>query len=1113
MNKKWTDEQIEAIRRTEENIIVAASAGSGKTTTMVERAIRLVLQGTPVTRITMLTFTEAAAAEMKDRLRARLIEAVKEATMRETRDYLVRQIDELPYASISTMHSFCAGLVREFFEQIPLSPNVRILEPTVCDDLKQKAFEQLLKEKETDAAFADMRMTIGLRNDDELYGLVGNLYEYMTNQPDRERWIREMYRTAYGVPFEDTTVAKSFVRSLRTGAQSARDICRQVLAVIEPTDKGYAGVLKLHERSLLFADVVTVKDAYLAYERYLQNKGAIRAADSQFFDQITLAKEILSADTIKYFESVYALGGYDEIVSMHANAAPFIEMLCDAVLQFQRIFGDLKAELGGVDFADLERYALNVLADESIAQEIRERSDYVFVDEYQDTNYVQNALIERIAPPDRLFVVGDSKQCIFRFREAEPQIFLDALERLGAERRAITFGKNFRSDTAILRFVNKVFDSLMTRDFGGVDYRRTDRFDLVGGHDGGEKVVSIYAYDKPKRGEKPMAKGVYSVKDAAFAEDEEQDQEALAIAEYIQMHLGEEVVVKGQSKRLDYGDFAILFATRSAGNGILRTLLGLGLPLNLDSFYSNVGLHDVNVLLAYADVMDNYMQDYPLLTVLRSPLGGFSDAELAEIRLSGDRYLPYWQVFKAYGQGQGELAERAASFWRSLGHNAFAASFTPLGSLFKQILLTSGYTDYLFTQEDGVARLAALHGFIADFAGKPYGEDLHTLCTHYRAYPVTKLQTVSVGATTRRIVVSTMHSAKGLEYPVVILPALHAKSGSGGDKTKLSLDKHLGVATDYYDKTDRSRHGTFAQKVIDATINANESEDRLRLLYVAMTRAQCYMLLSFAKMSKVSVLPKTTKNFANWLQYAMWRDKGLERHLWSPTFRAVRPTELRAEPLELDGNLQNVLAYRYPYEAAVYVGKKYTVTALNARYRDDEAQLASFLDWHEEAGLGTLYHTVFQHVDYHATTPHEVAEECARLVREGYLSEEEQAMIDPSVVAECLALPLLQKAIAPTTTAMHEQRFVLAVNSSQIERGTDEQVLIQGVIDLMLVEPDKLTVIDFKLSKRTPDALAEAYRMQLSLYCQAVAQAMHRKVDECYLVEINRAMVIPMPLA
>jgi len=1104
----WTEEQAQSIVMLDSNVIVSASAGCGKTKAMVERAYVILRTGTPVTKLTMLTFTEAAAAEMKDRLRKRLMKAAKKETDATVREHLVKQIDQMPYANISTIHGYCYKLVREYFEQIPLSPSVKILEEDAADELKRKAFEQLLRAKEGDKDFDKMRFTIGLRDDHDLYEILNDIYERMTNQPEREYWLKRTFDEMYRCTFEESVAAVYFKEKI---ARATRELLVEALELKKNAvgDAKYDLVEVLCRRLGYYEQAYSVADMMAAY--YKADDGvSINAKGSAFKNEITL----LNAKYTKYIKDELAkiaeLGEYRRIEEMHRESAPFVEMLFALVLEFETAYTKQKADEGCVDFADLERYAIKILLDTNIREEIRARNDYVFVDEFQDTNLVQSTIIAEITPAERLYVVGDSKQCIYRFREAEPQIFLDRLQMLKDEGKSVTYADNFRSDNRILDVVNRVFGTLMTKRFGGVDYKETDAFRLRPAMSDNEAAVRHYFYDK-KPDSKETAGGTYSVKKAVLAEKETDNEEGKAIASFIREHLGERIVevkTKGKSelRELTYGDVAILVAKRKAAERVIPTLLALGVPLNLDTFAGDTGLRDVNVLLAFADLMDNGMQDYPLLTVLKSPFGGFCDGDLAAIRMAGEKYTPFYQAFAEYAEGEGELAQRAKAFLDKVRETAFAASFTPLPTLFRRCLIEWGYADYLFAQQDGLERMAALQYFIAGLEGKGYAVDLASMCAHFRAFPMEELASVSVDGSADRVMVSTMHASKGLEYPMVILPALD--SSKGGRKSAVKLDKTLGVGTDYYDAKTRTRCNTFAKTVIKMKKGQEEREDRLRLLYVAMTRAKNYLFMSGAKNKEAAKLADTTGNYVDWALLAMAEDTALSDYAWDGGTTTWTAAAKSKETLPLGDNLDEVLAAKYPYPEATTLEKKYTVTALNARRHKDEAPEPNYLGDREEMGLGTVYHTVFQYIDYRKERAEEVEQELKRLVEEGILSQEEIANVDAEVVSRCLRLDVLRKSLSPDVRAYHELRFVLSEQASALGLASDEKVLVQGVIDLLLVEEDGLTVIDFKLSNRRAAALREAYKVQLDLYCKAAEQAYKRKVKRRVLVKIVNAEVV-----
>ena len=1109
----WTEEQKQSITMLDGNVIVSASAGCGKTKAMVERAYILIRDRVPVTNLTLLTFTEAAAAEMKEKLRKRLTKAAKNEKDSKMKEYLVEQIDNMPYANISTIHGFCYALVREYFAQRPLSPTVKIIEEDAADELKRKAFEQLLKEKEDDADFNEMRFTIGLRDDKDLFEILGEIYDRMTNQPEREHWLNRVYDEMYGATFE-TSVMATYFKDKISAAVHELTVEAQALKEEAVGDVKYDKVLILCNRLACYEGKNTVEQLMNAYVQSCDGE-TMRLDKSNYADRIrmlNLKYNVYVRDKVK---EICSLGTYARIVEMHRESAPLIRQLFDAVIDFQRQYTLQKQEAGCVDFSDLERYAMQILRDPDVRQEVRARNQYVFVDEFQDTNLVQSTIIAQITPEERLYVVGDSKQCIYRFREAEPQIFLDRLAALKETNQDVTYSDNFRSDNCILDFVNRTFDHLMTAKFGGVDYQKTERFKLRPEKAHSTNAVAHYFYDKTPKDKAPVS-GLYSVKNAKPAVDDKDRSEGVAIANFIADHLGEKIVeekVNGETtlRGLRYGDVAILVAKRKAAERIVATLNELDVPLNLDTFAGDTGLRDVNVLLALADLMDNGMQDYPLLTVLKSAFGGFGNAELAEIRMSGDKYIPFWQVFARFAEGDSDLAKRAARFLKDVETTAFEASFTPLATLFRRCIVKWGYADYLYAQEDGLERMAALQYFISSLEGKSYAVDLASLCAHFHAFPVEELASVSVDSSTDRVIVSTMHASKGLEYPMVILPALD--SSKGGKKADVVLDKVLGIGTEYFDPKKRAKCTTFAKTVIKMKKEDEEREDRLRLLYVAMTRAKNYLMLSGAKKEDPATIADTTGNFVDWMLIAMSADKSLNDFAYTDT--AIRKKQDKKDNRKgiSASELKDVMGFDYQYKEATLLEKKYTVTALNARQSSNEVPVPTFVGDEEEKKEGTLYHTVFQHINYNVNRSEDVSAELAVLVSDGILTEEERAKVDDSIVWNCLRLPVLRRTLDGAVKSYHELRFVMREDAPKLRLPSQEKVLVQGIIDLLLVEDDGLTVIDFKMSSRSPEALRKAYAMQLQLYANAARIAYGKPVKECLLVKIPDAEVVKVNVA
>ena len=351
----WTTDQKKAIEKTNDNVIVTASAGCGKTSTMIERAYNLMKNGTPVRRMTLLTFTEAAAKEMKEKLRKRLYEEIKTVVTAEERAALMEQIDDLPYANISTIHGYCYQLVREFFEQIPLSPSVRIIEEDAANELMYKAFDALIEEKEKlreetgDDSFYDLRMMVNLRKDDDLFDLLKNIYERMTNQPDREKWLWDIYNDEYGVDFENTRLAKYFYALIHDKAVEIRQGVESLVLTIKSEVPKYEKetywkhVVRLDEYVRKYADATSVKEILAAYREIADE--AHRFYPCKPYPNFNLWKEAYVSFLKERVKGVAELGTYEELVKRHMGSAGFVKQLCDLTLEFAALYAKQKKEL------------------------------------------------------------------------------------------------------------------------------------------------------------------------------------------------------------------------------------------------------------------------------------------------------------------------------------------------------------------------------------------------------------------------------------------------------------------------------------------------------------------------------------------------------------------------------------------------------------------------------------------------------------------------------------------------------------------------------------------------------------------------------------------------
>lgn len=1102
--KKWTSNQLKAIETTDSDVIVSASAGSGKTSAMVERAMRLMTEKrVPIERIMLLTYTNNAAGEMKERLRQGLIAYAKEHS--EDAPFIREQLDSMSQANISTIHGFCFKIVQEFFEVVGLSPSVGIQSDDDVEDDIAKACETTIKRCEADQEIVSIMDKISLRKNDTFIEIVKAFYTYMTSQPDREDWLNhclELYDE--NADFEHNPisryVAKYYANFATLYAEKLRDLVTIASALEDEVALKFA--LATLDRIQAFESVSTMRELYDRFKaKFATNRKPSGEADPVLMNSIDKLRNEFKNQFLDKLKVIFSCGkDYDEMVHNRNEAGKQVFAIIKAVKIFQEEYDRVKSLDNKIDFADMERYTVQILKDEAIAEEIRARHDYVFVDEFQDTNYVQFKIIDTVTPNDRLFVVGDVKQSIYRFRLAEPQIFLKLLEKLRKEDKAVSFNDNFRSDNKILEFVNHVFDLLMTPEFGNIDYRNNERFTIRENafeseippvkiispkfHEGGTVTSPVPPVDE---------KGIFDITKDKIIESSNNNTEAGLIYNYIQSVLGKKVYVKGEERVVKYSDIVIMYAKRGSAGDTLSSLASYGIPLNMGDFEKDVAKHDLDIFMDYISVIDNLYDDYPLISAMHSFIGGFSNKDLADIKIKCPIGKSFYLSCKEYmDKVDSPLKDKLVNFFTNIEKYRFLATYTEISELLERIFDESGYRTYLQSKEDGEQIISAITSFFVSLRGKKYASDLYSVVRHYKKSKNIELK--SVTNDTDGVRVCTMHSSKGLEYPIVILAGLVARAGSIAESIR--TDRNLGVGMKYYNPVTHTMLPTLDMEVIKLKKRKDESEDRLRLTYVAMTRAQCGLAIIMQSRVAPCENPFATDKLLSWMEYCIHNDpyiSNLVSYEVPFTMDAVEKTinNLPPEEKDVDPAVAEILNYRYPYIESIETARKYSVSALNSE--NNNIGLMGFDDDDRSFG-GTASHAVMQYIDLQSRTAEEVESEVKRMIDEELISREQADSVDIDEIVKCLNSDIIEK--ARQSEVYREHKFILSKKADEVlSNGCEENVLIQGIID-MIIDGDELIVVDFKRSKSSDERLIERYSVQLKLYADAVERTYGRYPDK-----------------
>ncbi len=886
----WTNAQRRAIETVDRSVLVSAGAGSGKTAVLAERCAELVANprgGCSVDQLLVVTFTDAAASEMRSRIAAALRARL---TQSPTSGWLQRQLALLDGAAISTLHSFCRQILGKYFAHADMDPLMPLLDPADARLLRKETAQQVFDEfgRREDAvgeAFLDFLASYSPSGESPLIDRVLQVDAFLNSILDPEAWMqRSLDSLATGDgELSEYWRSRLFEMVRHELGEQSRLVERQLSAlrkeptIVDETRKSlaaYAAALDEWRKRLQGSTDACSLDAvcHEGIGQYEFPAVPKKTPKIKALPEAELAAFVRTADVLRsirddlFVERLHDVVGHFTVAEWAeglTRTRPHAEVFVSLVQAVRTAYQRSKADLGVMDFVDLERRARDLLLNESnhVAAQLRDRFVHVLVDEFQDINPVQAdilRLVSRESEADRpanLFTVGDVKQSIYRFRLAEPMLFLKRRECFaGLDERGVSIDlvENFRSRPRVLDGINALMERLIAADLGGIDYDDSARLrpgPLASKEPPDESTpIELHLLD-----DKPTANN-----EEGQVEDEEEsdgggtdwlriEREAYVIAQRIKAF-----VAQGAS----YRDMVVLLRSMKARAGLfVRTLSRLGIPIYTDTsggFFESLEVQDILSLLA---LLDNEQQDIPLAAVLRSPLFGepLSDDELVAIRTSargGDADPRFHAAVAAYAQSGGEskLRSRLADIYARLDRWRQRARRRPLADVIWQIYEESGYLAYVEGLRDGRQRranLLQLHEYARQFGGfrrqglyrflrfidglRDAGEDL---------------EPGTAAAPTGDVVrVMTIHRSKGLEFPIVILGELGKRFNLDDARGRILFDRQLGLALDAVDLERRISYPTLPHRLVSRSIHAESLAEELRILYVALTRAKRRIVL------------------------------------------------------------------------------------------------------------------------------------------------------------------------------------------------------------------------------------------------------------------------------
>jgi ATP-dependent helicase/nuclease subunit A len=880
----WSKEQEDAIKIRGKNILVSAAAGSGKTAVLVERIKQLIIKDkTEINEMLVVTFSNAAAAELKERIISAIYQEIE--TNSENEEFLLKQLNKIGRANISTFHSFALEIIRRYFYLINLEPNFRI-----CDDanriiLQNEAMEELFQKKfqAEDADFSIfLNKYAGSKNETEAKSMIQYTHGFIQSMPYPFEWLKQSVEKlaidenefVNGTIYLEIKVntARSLKRALKSFEKSL-DILRnnEIESLVLKLEMEYEYISNIYksvmsEESIAFDELKKLL-ANIKFEKLSAKKDEKETYElikNEVTEYRNKGKKLINAGIIdKYFQR--SVAGHVEINNKLYDVA---NTLYSLVLDFDLLYKEKKTAKGLIDFSDIEHMALDILRDNKVANEYKEKFQHIFIDEYQDSNLVQETLIEKIKKDNNLFMVGDVKQSIYKFRLAEPEIFLKKYKKFKESNKEldikIDLNQNFRSKGKIIDSVNYIFRRIMNEESAEIDY---------------DDYAALYKGSAYK-GDLDFAPKIVSINTAIDQEDDDLDDEIIemkkaeieanAAASVIRGMLGEQYFddKSDSEKKIEYKDIVILMRSAAGYKDVYSQVLNKeNIPNYLDMDDGYFDTIEVGVFINLLRIIDNHMQDIPLISILRSPIFNFSVKELIEIRLK-NKGISYHDAFYQFAQSniinpshlQINLITKCKDVIAKLDKWKYDSIYLSIEELLTVLINETSYYDYLAALPNGFQRQANINALIdkANVFQSFHMKGLFGFINYIDQLKKDKVVTGQVKLLSENdnlVRIMTVHKSKGLEFPAVIVSALGKQFNKDNVSGKINLHKDLGIGLRFVDEKE-----SFFVKSINQTLIENRKEkeamaEEMRILYVALTRAKDRL-----------VLMGTVKNYANTIE-------------------------------------------------------------------------------------------------------------------------------------------------------------------------------------------------------------------------------------------------------
>lgn len=1143
----WTPSQLQVIESRSRHLICSAAAGSGKTAVMIERILRMLKEGAEPGSLLVVTFTNMAASEMKEKIRRRLQEESDNPCLRNARD----QIDCI---QISTIHAFCQQLIRNQFQLIPIDPNFSICDASMQERLFHEAFADACNELEQNGEpfFALLKERYTVR---QAEAMIRTLHPFLMSLANPFEWLSDRIDDIPDRMEED----HPWFRVLR---QMAEDQLFQAQLYLDQMERMFSDPDALpayQEAWKKDAELFHVKQREIRENRLdaapavFEKLKAVRGVTVQESDWRDRYQEIRK----KYrqlMESIdrYQISEPEKPLSEWKNMRESLLALQCLMRTTENLFQMKKAARSLADFSDLEQYAVKILKNPAGREEAHAIWKNIFVDECQDISEVQNQIIDLLQGPETsLFMVGDVKQSIYRFRLADPMMFLERIRNCrsseGEDQECIFLQSNFRSRPEILETTNRIFESIMKEKVTEITYGPEERL-IPGRQTEGHVPVEVCMIQKGDTGKKDLE----------------------ATAELIETEIRKMLrqPCPGENRTYQYRDFVVLLPTVQTDGPLLAGYLEeRGIPVFFDGKGEYYQLDEIQEIRNLLEWIDSPLQDLPLISVLQSSPFFFREEELSLIRLRNmDSKTPFYEIFERVAQEPDELGKKCHAVlekrreWQNLAETARVPDL--IWKLYQEtdLYAVSG-VDLNGEVKQANLRMLCQQASDAETLGILTLSDFLSYMRDQQAFGDQQSATL-LGEKDNLVRIMTIHKSKGLQFPVVFCGGMD-KSPAGRKEGEIKTHSKLGLCVNYKDAKNRISRPTLADELFDWQKTRDEMSEKVRLLYVAMTRAQEKLyLITCQETNPLWSAPEgygrilAAKSFTDWWMPVLMQEnrKKISTSYEQPempyeirVFECNQPQNVEKPEVihNTDAWLETLLSgpvvdelWKTPEkeEKSPTLQKRSVTSLIRSARRGLEEQeeetpetkrmpdlLARKLRGEEmqetpaflrekkpisAAWRGTITHRILSLLDLEeirngASVQEAVQRETDRMRREHMASEEELKQIRPDQIVRFWNSPT-GKRILSSPEVHREWNFNLLLRREQ-------EIILQGVIDCAFLEGDEWVILDYKTdSGKTADELAEEYRPQLMWYAQALQKITGRKVKEASLYALSMERLIPV---